>query len=168
MLPASLQVEDQGNSGPSWASNARIDLGPVSILHFMHKVHNWHNMHHWHNKHNMHYWHNFILYWDFFCCSFPDLGSVVCPPPDFRKIWWRKIWFQFYIRYSVKSTEYVVSKGVLAEKYDILLHFAIAHMRRVDGALPSHSSGRKALNLLANEGEHRWYLFPSCCVMCPA
>jgi len=35
----------------------------------------------------------------------------VCPPPDAK---------------AKKSAEYVESKGVLAEKYDVLLHFAIA------------------------------------------
>ena len=74
----------------------------------------------------------------------------MCPPPDAK---------------AKKSAEYVESKGVLAEKYDVLLHFAIAHMRRVDGALPQHSSGRKALDLLATEGEHRWSLFPPCGVL---
>jgi len=74
----------------------------------------------------------------------------VCPPPDAK---------------AKKSADYVESKGVLAEKYDVLLHFAIAHMRRVDGALPPHSSGRKALDLLAKEGGHRWSLFPPCGVM---
>jgi len=38
----------------------------------------------------------------------------VCPPPDAK---------------AKKSAEYVESKGVLAEKYFVLLHFAIAHMR---------------------------------------
>ena len=76
----------------------------------------------------------------------------MCPPPDAK---------------AKKSGEYVESKGVLAEKYDVLrvLHFAIAHMRRVDGALPPHSSGRKAVDLLAKEGEHRWSLFPPCGVL---
>ena len=74
----------------------------------------------------------------------------MCPPPDAK---------------AMKSAKYVESKGVLAEKYDILLHFAIAHTRRVDGALPPHSSGRKALDLLAKEGEHRWSLFPPCGVL---
>ena len=74
----------------------------------------------------------------------------MCPTPDAN---------------AKKSAEYVESKGVLAEKYDVLLHFAIAHMRRVDGALPQHSSGRKALDLLAKKGEHRWSLFPSCGVL---
>ena len=71
----------------------------------------------------------------------------MCPPPDAK---------------AKKSTEYVESKGVLAEKYDILLHFAIAHMCCVVGALPQYSSGSKALDLLAKEGEHRWSLFPPC------
>ena len=54
----------------------------------------------------------------------------------------------------VKKNE-INAKGVLAERYDVLLHFAIAHMRRADGALAPHSSGRKALDLLAPAGEHR-------------
>ena len=53
-----------------------------------------------------------MLYCDCFCCSFPDQVSIVCPPPDAK---------------AKKSAEYVESKGVLAEKYDVLLHFAIAH-----------------------------------------
>ena len=54
----------------------------------------------------------------------------------------------------------------MAEKYEIFLHFAIAHMCRVDSALPQHSPGRKALDLLATkEGEHRWSLFPPCGVL---
>ena len=73
----------------------------------------------------------------------------MCPPPDTK---------------AKTSAEYVESKGVLAEKYDVLLHLAIAHIRRVDGALPPHSSGRKALDLLAKEGEHR-SLFPPCGVL---
>ena len=73
----------------------------------------------------------------------------MCLPPDAK----------------AKSAEYVESKGILAEKYDVLQHFAIAHMRRVDGALPQHSSGSKALDLLAKEGEHRWSLFPLCGVL---
>ena len=46
----------------------------------------------------------------------------MCAPPDAN---------------AKKSAEYVESKGALAEKYNVLLHFAIAHMRRVDGALPA-------------------------------
>ena len=84
------------------------------------------------------------------CCSFPDQGSIVLPPPDAK---------------AKKSTEYVESKGVLADKYNILLHFAFAHMSRVDGALPQHSSRHKALDLLAKEGKHRWSLFPPCGVL---
>ena len=50
----------------------------------------------------------------------------MCPPPDAK---------------AKKSTEYVESKGVLAEKYDILLHFPIAHMLCVDCALPEPGPG---------------------------
>ena len=74
----------------------------------------------------------------------------MCPPPDAK---------------AKKTIEYVESKGDLAEKYDVLLHFTIAHMHRVDCALPQHSSGRKALDLLAKEGKHRWSFFPLCGVL---
>jgi hypothetical protein len=45
--------------------------------------------------------------------------------------------------------------GALGHDYDILLHFAIAHMRRVDGALPGKQDGTKSLDLLAPAGEHK-------------
>jgi hypothetical protein len=44
----------------------------------------------------------------------------------------------------------------LGLRYDPLMHFAIAHLRRVDGALPPISSGAKALNLLAPANTLRW------------
>jgi len=80
-----------------------------------------------------------------FCCSFSDIDStIVCPPPDPK---------------AKRAADYVESKGVLAERYDVMMHFAIAHMRRADGVLPPHSSGRKALDFLAPAGEHRCSLF---------
>jgi hypothetical protein len=80
-----------------------------------------------------------------FCCSFSDIDStIVCPPPASK---------------AKRAADYVESKGVLAERYDVMMHFAIAHMRRADGALPPHSSGRKALDFLAPAGEHRCSLF---------
>ena len=86
-------------------------------------------------------------------CSFPDITStIVCPPPDAK---------------AKKAADYVESKGVLAERYDVLMHFAIAHMRRADGALPPHSSGRKTLNFLAPAGDHRCSLFTACCADYP-
>ena len=45
--------------------------------------------------------------------------------------------------------------GALGQDYDILLHFAVAHLRRVDGALQPRPDGTKSLNLLAPEGEHK-------------
>ena len=93
-----------------------------------------------------------------FCCSFSDIDStIVCPPPASK---------------AKRAADYVESKGVLAEHYDIMMHFAIAHMRRADGALPQHSSGRKALDFLAPAGEHRCSLFTAdytcqLCVWCP-
>jgi len=36
-----------------------------------------------------------------------------------------------------------------------LLHFAIAHLRRADGALPSKQDGTKSLDLLAPASEHK-------------
>jgi hypothetical protein len=47
----------------------------------------------------------------------------------------------------------------LGHDYDILLHFAIPHMRRVDGALPGKQDGTKSLDLLVPTGEHKWVLF---------
>ena len=58
----------------------------------------------------------------------------MCPPPDAK---------------AKKAADSVESKGVLAEHYDVLMHFAIAHMCLVDGALPPHCSGRKTLNFFA-------------------
>ena len=46
-----------------------------------------------------------------------------------------------------KSDDYVESKGVLSLRYSTSMHYTIAHLRRVDGALPQHSRGRKALDL---------------------
>lgn len=44
--------------------------------------------------------------------------------------------------------------SVLALDYHIHLHYAVAHMRRTDGALPPHvGTGRKALNFLAGRGQ---------------
>ena len=45
--------------------------------------------------------------------------------------------------------------GALGQDYDILLHFAVAHLRRVDGALQPRPDGTKSLNLLAPAGEHK-------------
>jgi len=67
-----------------------------------------------------------------------------------------------------KSAEYMESKSVLAQTYDVLLHFTIAHMRLVDSALPQHSPGRKALDFLAKEGlegQLSWSLLPPCGVL---
>ena len=47
------------------------------------------------------------------------------------------------------------SIGVLGIRYDANLHYAIAHLRRVDGALPPAANGMKALNLLAAANEPR-------------
>jgi hypothetical protein len=42
--------------------------------------------------------------------------------------------------------------------YDLYLHYAIGHMRRVDGALPDFADGAKALDFLRGKGEHRYIL----------
>jgi hypothetical protein len=39
--------------------------------------------------------------------------------------------------------------------YDVNLHYAIAHLRRADGALPPNAKGKKALDLLAGKGQSR-------------
>jgi hypothetical protein len=64
-----------------------------------------------------------------------------------------------------KADDYTESVGQLGldppSTYDIQLHFAIAHMRRADGAAfqPS-SSGKKAMDLLAGKQ------LPRCIVFC--
>ena len=55
--------------------------------------------------------------------------------------------------------------GVLAtdpkNTYDAHLHYAIAHMRRADGALPPHeATGRKTLDFLAGKRQ------PRCDLLC--
>ena len=55
--------------------------------------------------------------------------------------------------------------GVLAldprNTYDPHLHYAIAHMRRADGALPPHeATGRKTLDFLAGKRQ------PRCDLLC--
>jgi hypothetical protein len=42
--------------------------------------------------------------------------------------------------------------------YDMLLHFTIAHLRRVDGALPPSYDGEKAFDFFKGKGTHR-YIF---------
>ena len=74
-------------------------------------------------------------------CSYPDIASdIFCPPPDKK---------------AKNDADYKESIGALGVKYDPLMHFAIAHLRRVDGALPPLSNGSKALNLLAPANTHR-------------
>jgi hypothetical protein len=80
-----------------------------------------------------------------FCLfRFPHIKTPkMCPPPGKK---------------STKNDDYVESEvlGVLSVEYDIHLHYAIAHMRRADGALPPHpTTGRKPLNLLAGKGQPR-------------
>ena len=78
-----------------------------------------------------------------FAGRFPDVDSpYFCPPPDAKE---------------TKSVEYKESLGVLGLQYDMPLHFAIAHMRRADGALPPNAAnGRKALDLLGAKGSKRY------------
>ena len=75
---------------------------------------------------------------------FPDIiDPQFCPRPDSK---------------NKKSDDYVESKGVLGLRYSTSLHYAIGHLRRADGALPSHSSGRQALALL-DRSSSRFYFF---------
>ena len=75
---------------------------------------------------------------------FPDIPNPqFCPRPDSK---------------NKKSDDYVESKGVLGLRYSTSLHYAIGHLRRADGALPPHSSGRKALDLL-DRNSSRFYFF---------
>ena len=65
---------------------------------------------------------------------YPDIHDPqFCPRPDSKK---------------KKSEDYVESKGVLGMRYSSSLHYTIAHLRRADGALPAHATGRKAMDLL--------------------
>ena len=45
--------------------------------------------------------------------------------------------------------------GALGHDYDIMLHFTLAHMRRVDGALQARPDGTKLLNLLTPAGKYK-------------
>ena len=72
---------------------------------------------------------------------FPDIENPhLCPRPDSK---------------NKKADDYVESKGVLGYRYSTSLHYAIARLRRVDGALPAHSSGKKALDLLDTQSPNR-------------
>ena len=76
-----------------------------------------------------------------FPCRFPKEGSVyMCPPPDAK---------------SKTQEDYVKSKGVMFDHYDSQLHYAIAHLRRVDATAAASSDGRKPLNLLAGPEKAR-------------
>ena len=58
-----------------------------------------------------------------------------------------------------KADDYVESKGVLGYKYNTSLHYAIAGLCSVDGALPAHSRGKKALDLIDPHIPNRcWYV----------
>ena len=78
---------------------------------------------------------------------FPNVKNPkMCPPPGKR---------------STKSDDYQESEslGVLGMDYDLNLHYAVAHMRRIDGALPVHvATGRKQLDFLAGKGKIRYDL----------
>lgn len=76
---------------------------------------------------------------------FPQANvAKFCPPPD---------------RKDKKADDYRESMGQLGldppSSYDVNLHYAIAHMRRADGALPPMASGKKMLDLLAGKGQPR-------------
>ena len=45
--------------------------------------------------------------------------------------------------------------ALTGEDYDLMLHFAIGHMRRLDGALPDFDDGEKLLDFFAGIGKHR-------------
>lgn len=82
---------------------------------------------------------------------FPHVKNPkICPPPGKKSI--------------KNSDEYQESehRGVLALEYDLQLHYALAHMRRADGALPPHQSGRLALHFLAGKGQPRCNLIVPC------
>ena len=70
-----------------------------------------------------------------------------CPPPSIKAT--AKLSAEDNLDHSVEKL------GAMGHDYDILLHFAVAHMRRVDGALQPRPDGTKPLNLLAPAGEHK-------------
>ena len=73
----------------------------------------------------------------------PRSGSTslyICPPPDPK---------------SKKGEAYVKSKGILYDRYDAQLHFAITHFCRVNARGPPHASGRKQLDLLGPANQPR-------------
>lgn len=74
---------------------------------------------------------------------FPDIHDPqFCPRPDSK---------------NKKSDAYVESKGVLGIRYSTSLHYTIAHLRRADGTLPPHASGRKAMDLLDVRSPPRFF-----------
>ena len=74
---------------------------------------------------------------------FPGISDPqFCPRPDSK---------------AKKAVDYVESKSALAMQYSASLHYAIGHRRRVDRALPAHSSGRKALDLLDADSSSRCF-----------
>ena len=73
----------------------------------------------------------------------PDIeNQQLCPGPDSK---------------NKKADDYVESKGVLGCRYSTSLHYAIASLCSVNGALPAHSRGKKALYLLDTQSQN------SCC-----
>ena len=78
---------------------------------------------------------------------FPHVKNPrMCPPPGKKSS-------------QLEESAMFESLGVLGTDYDLNLHYAMAHMRRVDGALPPHTStGRKALNFLEGKGKIRYDL----------
>ena len=76
----------------------------------------------------------------------------LCPRPDSK---------------NMKADDYAKSKGVLDYKYSTSLHYAIALLRRVDGALPAHSSGKKALDF-ARHTQSKQVLLCAVLTFCPS
>ena len=47
-------------------------------------------------------------------------------------------------------------KSALAQQYDRELHQMVAYMRRLDGAYPPNSKGRKCMDPFAADGANKW------------
>lgn len=74
-------------------------------------------------------------------CSWPAKKyQYICPPP---------------LPKAKKDHDDGEAGALTGEDYDLMLHFAIGHMRRLDGALPDFDDGEKLLDFFAGIGKHR-------------
>ena len=77
-------------------------------------------------------------------CRFRPDQTYFCPPPSKRNTG-----DEAGERREAERIDKV--RSALGETYNMELHFAIAHMRRLDGANPELPSGAKAVDLLKKD-----------------